>query len=62
MIEEISMVRDALNAQEFDAVPSTNVSPNSDGIGSILSVVIFAGISILLFVAIQHELLKNEND
>lgn len=62
MIEEVIMVRDALNAQEFDAVLTAHSSNNSDAIGSILTTVLIAGCSMILFIIIQNEIQKSEKD
>lgn len=62
MIEEVIMVRDAFNAQEFDAVSTAHSSNNSDAIGSILTAVLIAGCSMILYIMIQNEIEKSEKD
>ena len=62
MIEEVIMVRDAFNSQEFDAVSTAHSSNNSDAIGNILTAVLIAGCSMILFIIIQNEIEKSEKD
>lgn len=62
MIEEVIMVRDAFNSQEFDAVSTTHSSNNSDAIGNILTAVLIAGCSMILYIMIQNEIEKSEKD
>ena len=61
MIEEISMVRDAFNAQEFDNA-SCNYQPSSSyKTEGILTIVLLFGCSAILFVLIKNHLHKKKH-
>lgn len=61
MIEEISMVRDAFNAQEFDNASRNYQNNSSAKTERILTIVLLFGCSVVLCVLIKCHLQKKKH-
>lgn len=60
MIEEIIMVRDAFNAQEFDAINFKNSPNNSIKTDRILAFMLLASCSIVVFMVFREQQQKKK--
>lgn len=60
MIEEVIMVRDALNAQNFDAVSFKNNPNNSIKTDRILAFMLLASCSIVVFMVFKEQQQKKK--
>ena len=60
MIEEVIMVRDAFNTQEFDAINFKNGSNNSIKTDRILAFMLLASCSIVVFMVFREQQQKKK--